>query len=78
MFTKDELQIFLLDMNITINKAAPLTPSPSYLALRDKVEYLVDNYSEITAPKMDRYVCPKCIEEWAACECIKMECYEHE
>ncbi len=74
MLTKDELQIILLDMNITINKAAPLTPSPIYLALRDKVEYLVDNY----APTMERYVCPRCIEEWAACECKKSEDYEHE
>ncbi len=45
-FTKDELQIILLDMNININKAAPLNPSPIYVALRDKVESMIINFDD--------------------------------
>lgn len=45
-FTKEELQIILLDMDININKAPPLKPSPIYLALRDKTQWMIDNYCE--------------------------------
>ena len=44
--TKDELRIILLDMDININKAPPLKPSPIYLALRDKVSSIIDNYCD--------------------------------
>jgi hypothetical protein len=55
--TKDELQIILLDMNININCAGPLKPAQSYLALRDKIKSLVDNYESI---KITKRKCPLC------------------
>ena len=46
VLTKDELQIILLDMDINIHKAPPLKPSPSYLALRDKIEMMIKEVCE--------------------------------
>jgi hypothetical protein len=45
-FTKDELYIILIDMQVRIVKSQPLNPAPSYLALRDKVRGMIDNYCE--------------------------------
>ena len=45
-FTKEELQIILLDMDINIKKAPPLKPSPIYIELRSKVELMINNYCE--------------------------------
>lgn len=46
-FTRDELQIIHLDVNIEINKhRGILRPSPCHLALRDKIEAMIDNYCE--------------------------------
>jgi len=59
-FTKDDLQIILLDMNINIHKAPPLTPSPSYLALRDKVVSMIHNYEETKDWEQKMGMCDKC------------------
>jgi hypothetical protein len=67
-FTKDELQIILLDMDINIKKAPPLKPSPIYIELRNKVELMIDNYCEhesdglnyLSYPPQSR--CKKCGE----------------
>ncbi len=45
-FTKEELRIILLDMNINIIKTTVLTVSKSYVDLRNKVESMIDNYCE--------------------------------
>ena len=64
--TKDELRIILLDMDINIFKAPPLKPSPIYLALREKIQFMIDNY------------CEHELEDWALMDnnakiCIKCE-----
>jgi hypothetical protein len=44
-FTKEELQIILLEMNISINRHKDLLKvAPSYQALKDKIESMIDNY----------------------------------
>lgn len=43
-FTKEELQIIELDMNHNILKEKILNVASSYIALRDKVELMIDNY----------------------------------
>lgn len=46
-FNKGELQIILLEMNISIQRTPKqLKVSPIYIALRDKVESMVDNYCQ--------------------------------
>lgn len=46
-FNKGELQIILLEMNISIQRTPKqLKVSPIYIALRDKVESIIDNYCE--------------------------------
>lgn len=46
-FTKEELQIILLDMDINIKKAPPLKLSPIYVELRNKVESIIENYDSL-------------------------------
>ncbi len=44
-FTKEELQIILLEMNISINRHKELLKvAPSYQSLKDKIESMFDNY----------------------------------
>lgn len=45
-FTREQLQIILLDMNAYIyrTRTAILAESPSHKALRDKIESMIDNY----------------------------------
>ncbi len=46
-FTKDELSILHLDVNTEINKhKGILKPSPSHLALRDKLEKMIEDYND--------------------------------
>lgn len=48
-FTKDELNIILLEMNIVIQrttKEGVLSISPIYFKLRDKVHSMIENYCE--------------------------------
>lgn len=45
-FTKEELQIILLDMDTYINKAVILKVPKHHLELRDKVESMIDNYDK--------------------------------
>jgi len=45
-FTKDELQIILLDMNTYIEKNRSLKESPSHGALRLKIQSMIDDYCE--------------------------------
>jgi len=45
-FTKEELQIIHLDMTTYVNRTPMLSESPSHKALRDKVEFMIDNYCE--------------------------------
>lgn len=46
-FTKEELGIILLEMNISINRnGGILKIAESYIDLRDKVESMIDNYCE--------------------------------
>lgn len=45
-FTKEELQIMLLDMNVYINTTKILAESPSHKRLREKLEHMIDNYCE--------------------------------
>lgn len=50
-FTKEELQIILLDMNIYINNAKSLTESPIHFNLRKKIESMIENYSDVEIKK---------------------------
>lgn len=64
-FTKDELGIILLEMNISIHrvkKEGILKISPIYLELRDKVEAMIDNYCEheYRLSGADAIYCHKC------------------
>jgi len=43
-FTKEELQIMLLDMQTYIHGRPMLSESPSHKAIREKVEKMIDNY----------------------------------
>lgn len=43
-FTKDELEIILLDMNINIRRTTVLTVAKTYFELRDKIQSMIDNY----------------------------------
>ena len=45
-FTKEELQVILLDMNTYINRTTILAESPSHKALRVKIESMIDNYCD--------------------------------
>lgn len=46
-FTKEELKIILLEMNISINRHRDLLKvAPSYQALKDKIESMIDDYCE--------------------------------
>lgn len=45
-FTKDELGSIYLDMNHNILKYGKDNIAPEYLAFRDKVEKMIDNYCE--------------------------------
>ena len=45
-FTKEELQIILLDMHTYIIKTPLLKESPTHKDLRNKVEEMIDNYCE--------------------------------
>jgi hypothetical protein len=67
-FTRDELRMILLDMEISIIKAPPLKPSPIYLALRDKVQSMIENYCEHD----DTYHCDYC--GIISCEQCKEPC----
>ncbi len=52
-FTKEELQIILLEMNISINRHENLLKvAPSYQSLKDKIQSMIDNYKD-----------PNCIHE---------------
>lgn len=44
VFTREELQIILLDMQSYINRTTILAESPSHKALREKIESMIDNY----------------------------------
>lgn len=45
-FTKEELQIILLDMNVYITRTRILEESPIHKALREKIESMIENYCE--------------------------------
>ena len=48
-FTKDELQIILLEMNIVIQrtkKEGALQISPIFFELREKIQSMIDNYCD--------------------------------
>ncbi len=63
-FTKDELQIILLEMNISINRVEGLLKvAPSYQTLRDKIQSMIDNYCEHQETETDSCLvdcCTKC------------------
>lgn len=62
-FTKDELQIILLEMNISIQRTPKqLKVSPIYIALRDKVESMVDNYCTHDGEIGKDYPAEKCMK----------------
>ena len=70
-FTKEELQIIHLDINTEINKhRGILKPSPFHLALRDKVERMIENYCDYENSKsIDGFVphptdYTECNHEW--------------
>lgn len=43
-FTKEELQIILLDMDTYIERSKPLRESPCHNKLREKVKFMIDTY----------------------------------
>ena len=66
-FTKEEMQIILLDMDININKTYLVKHSPSYIALRDKIKKKIDNYCEhekVIPNYGSNTECDKCGEIW--------------
>lgn len=67
-FTKEELQIIFLEMNISINRHKDLLKvAPSYQALRDKIESMIDNYCDHdwneTFSEREYFRCSKCGDE---------------
>ncbi|HAU1312533.1 TPA: hypothetical protein F8R99_14200 [Legionella pneumophila] len=65
-FTKEELQIIFLEMNISINRyGGILKVAESYIDLRDKVESMIDNHCEHEWQHggADCIVCTKCEKE---------------
>lgn len=67
-FTKEELQIILLDMECYINRTPMLKESPSHKALRLKIESMINKYNECahdpreTKDAVGMYHCPECGE----------------
>lgn len=66
-FNKGELQILLLEMNISIQRTPKqLKVSPIYIALRDKIESMIDNLCDHSWSCWDdeynTRVCTKCAE----------------
>ena len=59
-FTKEELQIILLDMNTYIRITKILKESPSHKDLRGKVESMIDNYCDDKYNGNHMYVLNKC------------------
>jgi len=61
-FTKEELQIILLDMNAYIHRTTILAESSSHKALRDKIEGLIDSHCEHKIENTAGWVyeCQKC------------------
>jgi hypothetical protein len=45
-FTKEELQIILLDMDTYVEKNTVIKESPSHGKLRLKIQSIIDNYCE--------------------------------
>ncbi len=43
-FTKEELQIILLDMQTYINKSGVLKVPIHHLELADKIQFMIENY----------------------------------
>lgn len=60
-FTKDELA--------DLRDAVFISGKP--IELYDKIQYLIDTFSEMKLPTMADYCCRKCNEEWHNCECKK-------
>lgn len=45
-FTKEELQIILLDMTTYVNRTLILNESPGHKKLRDKLQHMIHNYCQ--------------------------------
>ena len=45
-FTKDELEVILLDMTCIAEKNRQLKEAPFHLEIRNKLQSLIDNYCE--------------------------------
>jgi hypothetical protein len=66
-FTKEELQIILLDMDTYIEKSTILKESPSHGQLRSKINNMIDTYCEHNKTKQcnisEQVLCTDCGEE---------------
>ncbi len=58
-FTKEELETIFL--NLCVNDKTK--------EIIQKLSHMIYNYCEIKPPKIDKYVCGICNEEWYRCEC---------
>jgi len=45
-FTKEELEIILLDMDGYIKRTPMLNEAPSHKSLRNKIQFMIENYCE--------------------------------
>ena len=71
-FTKEELEEIESSLIFKMDKGNP-TPDKFVHDLVDKIQSMIDNYSEIKPPTMADYCCGKCNEEWHKCECGKCQ-----
>ena len=66
-FTKEELEIILLDMTIYADTSYPLKESPSHKGLRDKVQAMIESYCEhdgLIGIDYPAEKCMKCNRMW--------------
>lgn len=61
-FTKEELKILLLEIDISISRHEELLKiAPSYEDLKFKIQSMIDNYSE---ENEDDFICSQCDDNY--------------
>lgn len=83
-FTKEELQILFLEMNISINRHKDLIKvALSYQSLKDKIESMIDDYCEHDWKKgvhlFNDIYCTKCPKHFEVTNCEhEWRCWDDE
>lgn len=61
-FTKEDLKIILLDMDTYVEWTNTLTESNRHRELREKIQYLIDNYCEHKRTTEDSVLIQCCLD----------------